>query len=48
MRSLRFGAALVVATLVHVAGAWRGHERRRRDAALAERDRLLAETSASA
>ena len=34
--------------LIHVAGAWRGHEQRRRDAALAERDRLLAETSASA
>ena len=34
--------------LVHVTGAWRGHEQRRRDAALAERDRLLAETSASA
>ena len=34
--------------LIHVAGAWRGHERRRRDAALAERDRLLAGTSAAA
>ena len=33
--------------LIHVAGAWRGHEQRRRDAALAERDRLLAETSSA-